>query len=245
MPRSSAPALLLHRQVIGIAKSESEVELPTTAQRMGSTGRRLEHYKVAIADRRAGPACGAKDPRRRRGERELRGYESEGTKVRDCLAVDRAEEGTHDDVVGEEVGAIALLCCRVRASAIWELWRFEAGAFYVWQCDKHGRVGRNGAATLDQGGRRRQRQEPDRAGLAVVGAIAVKAGFDERMPFDGQCERPLPPFHAPLGVGFLERLGSRRIDERVGGKLRQGGRSQHEHQHCSEGRGYERSVAKQ
>ena len=66
MPRRSATALLLHRQMISIAKSEvgverialsdGEVERPATAQCADSPGQRFEHHKVAVADRRAGPA---------------------------------------------------------------------------------------------------------------------------------------------------------------------------------------------
>ena len=66
MPRRSATALLLHRQMISIAKSEvgvdrlersdEEVERPATAQCVDSPGQRFEHHKVAVADRRAGPA---------------------------------------------------------------------------------------------------------------------------------------------------------------------------------------------
>src|SRR5262245_55288855 len=108
MPRNSATALLLHRQMIGIAESESEVERPAAAQCVVPTRQRLEHHKVAVADRRADPACSAKDPRSRRAKRKLRGNETESAEVRDRLAVDGAEEGTHDDVVGEEVRAIAL-----------------------------------------------------------------------------------------------------------------------------------------
>src|SRR6266849_408835 len=125
MPRSSATALLLHRQMIGIAKSEvaveritlrdGEVERPATAQRVGSPGQRFAHHKVAVADRHTSSTGevgkGAKDPRCRRSEPELRGSESEGAEVHDRLAVDRAEEGTHDDVVREGVRTIALLCC--------------------------------------------------------------------------------------------------------------------------------------
>ena len=170
------------------------------------------------------PPVSPKNPRCRRTERELRGYESEGAevRVRDLVAVDPAMEGIYGDLVGKEVRALALLCFCLSASAIWES-RFEARAFHVGEREQHSRVGRNGAATHNRGWHRRQRQEPHGAGLAVVGAVAIKAAFVERMSFDGQCERPLPPLLAPFGVALPERLVSRRIDERVSGRLRQGG----------------------
>src|SRR6266566_5352907 len=143
--------------------------------------------------RRAGPACIAEDPRRRRREPELRGCESEVAEVFDRLAVDRAEKGTHVDVVSVEVHAIALLFFPLSASALWE-GQFEARTFNDGQSDKHGRVGRNRAGTLGQGVlKSRKGQEPHGAGLAVVSAVAIKAGFDERMSFDGPRQRPFPP----------------------------------------------------
>ena len=61
------------------------------------------------------------------------------------MAVDHAEEGAHDDVVGQGDRAIALLPALCRAKT------FKVGALRVGQSEKHGRADWNGAATLDQG----------------------------------------------------------------------------------------------